>query len=52
MTLQLLRGHDTAEAGDDGGDDDDGDDDDDVDDDVYDVPTSEGDDVAMNDAMQ
>ena len=50
MTLQLLRGHDTAEAGDD--DDDDGDDADDVDDDVNDVPTSEGDDVAINDAMQ
>ena len=47
MTLQLLRGHDTAEAGND----DDGDDND-VDDDVDDVPTSEGDDVAMNDAMQ
>ena len=51
MTLQLLRGHDTAEAGDDD-DDDDGDDADDVDDDVNDVPTSEGDDVAINDAMQ
>ena len=52
MTLQLLRGHDTAEAGDDDDDDDDDDDEDDVDDDVDDVPTSEGDDVAMNDAMQ
>ena len=51
MTLQLLRGHDTAEAGHDDDDDDDGDDND-VDDDVDDVPTSEGDDVAMNDAMQ
>ena len=48
MTLQLLRGHDTAEAGNDD-DYDDGDDDDDVDDVL---PTSEGDDVAMNDAMQ
>ena len=42
MTLQLLRGHDTVEAGND-------DDDDDVDDVL---PTSEGYDVAMNDAMQ
>ena len=56
MTLQLLRGHDTAEAGnDDDGDDCDGDEDDadDDDNDVDDVlPTSEGYDVAMNDAMQ
>ena len=44
MTLQLLRGHDTAEAG--------NDDDADVDYDVDDVSTSEGDDVTMNDAMQ
>ena len=50
MTLQLLRGHDTAEAGND--DDNDVDNDINVDDDVDDVPTSEGDDVAMNDAMQ
>ena len=62
MTLQLLRGHDTAEAGND--DDDDADDDDDDDNDIdFDadadavgdvdaVPTSEGDDVTMNDAMQ
>ena len=54
MTLQLLRGHDTAEAGND--DDNDVDDDinvdDDPDDDVDDFPTSEGDDVAMNDVMQ
>ena len=54
MTLQLLRGHDTAEAGNDGDDDVDNDIDfdADADDDVDDVPTSEGDDVAMNDAMQ
>ena len=51
MTLQLLRGHDTAEARRDNDDDDDGEDDK-VDDDVDDVPTSEGDDLAMNDAMQ
>ena len=58
MTLQLFRGHDTAEAGNDDDDVDDDDDDNDIDfdadadDDVDDVRTSEGVDVAMNDAIQ
>ena len=54
MTLQLLRGHDTAEAGNDGDDDVDNDIDfdADADDDVDDVRTSEGVYVAMNDAIQ